>query len=109
MPVADVSKLKSILLVGSTVRKEQPLFAVRLREGTKNGLAVSTLHVVGDDLLMPVVEGDRGQARSARCRARQDGGLRPQRKLRRKAPRPSSLGQYAQQHPDFAAIPLGCP
>ena len=54
MPIAAVGRLQSVLLVGSTLRKEQPLFASRLRMGAKKGTAVNVLHVADDDLLMPV-------------------------------------------------------
>jgi NADH-quinone oxidoreductase subunit G len=43
-----------VLLVGATIRKEQPLLAQRLRQGTKKGLAVNVVHVADDDLLLPV-------------------------------------------------------
>jgi len=54
MPVADLSKLEAVLLVGSTLRKEQPLLATRLRAAAKKGLAVHVLHAADDSLLMPV-------------------------------------------------------
>src|SRR5260221_7366414 len=54
MAITDVAGLESVLLVGSTVRKEQPLLAARLRQAAKKGLALNVLHVAGDDLLMPV-------------------------------------------------------
>src|SRR5450432_541519 len=54
MSIEDVGKLESVLVVGSTLRKEQPLLVARLRQAAKKGLAVNLLHVAGDDLLMPV-------------------------------------------------------
>jgi NADH-quinone oxidoreductase subunit G len=54
MKIAEVNALQSVLLVGATIRKEQPLLAQRLRQGTKKGLAVHVVHVADDDLLMPV-------------------------------------------------------
>ena len=54
MKVADLSKLKSVLIVGSTLRKEQPLISQRLRMAAKKGLAVNVIHVADDDLLMAV-------------------------------------------------------
>ncbi len=54
MKVAELNALESVLLVGSTIRKEQPLLAQRLRQGAKKGLAVNVVHVADDDLLMPV-------------------------------------------------------
>ena len=66
MPIADVDEAESVLLVGSTLRKEQPLLAARLRQAAKKGLAVHVLHVVDDDLLMPVARahGDRAPRRA---------------------------------------------
>src|SRR5712692_2576883 len=54
MSIEEVGNLQSVLLVGSTLRKEQPLLASRLRQATKKGTAVATVHVANDDLLMPV-------------------------------------------------------
>ena len=54
MKVAELSKLKSALIIGSTLRKEQPLISQRLRMAVKKGLALNVLHVADDDLLMPV-------------------------------------------------------
>ncbi len=54
MKIAEVGALESVLLVGATIRKEQPLLAQRLRQGAKKGLAVNVVHVADDDLLMPV-------------------------------------------------------
>ena len=55
MKVAELSKLKSVLLIGSTLRKEQPLISQRLRMAVKKGLALNVIHVADDDLLMAVV------------------------------------------------------
>ena len=54
MKVAELSKLKSVLLIGSTLRKEQPLISQRLRVAVKKGLALNVIHVADDDLLMTV-------------------------------------------------------
>ena len=54
MKVAELSKLKSVLLIGSTLRKEQPLISQRLRTAVKKGLALNVIHVADDDLLMTV-------------------------------------------------------
>jgi NADH-quinone oxidoreductase subunit G len=54
MKVAELSKLKCALIVGSTLRKEQPLISQRLRMAVKKGLALNVIHIAGDDLLMPV-------------------------------------------------------
>src|SRR5439155_2275761 len=54
MAIADIGALQSVLLIGSTLRSEQPLLAARLRQAAKKGTAVATVHVAADDLLMPV-------------------------------------------------------
>ncbi len=54
MKIAEVGKLNSVLLVGSFLRKDQPLLSARLRAATKRGCKVSVLHAVDTDLLMPV-------------------------------------------------------
>ena len=53
MPVADIANLDRVLLIGSTLRSEQPLLATRLRHATKRGMQLSVLHSANDDLLMP--------------------------------------------------------
>ena len=54
MKIAEISKLSSVLLVGSSLRKEQPLLSTRLRAAAKRGCKVNVLHAVAPDLLMPV-------------------------------------------------------
>ncbi len=54
MPIAKVSELDRALVVGSFLRKEQPLIATRLRAGAKRGLQVSRIDAGGDDWLIPV-------------------------------------------------------
>ncbi|MEN9773123.1 MAG: dehydrogenase chain [Pseudomonadota bacterium] len=54
LPVADVSGLDRMLLVGSFLRKDQPLLAARIRQAVKRGGRVSVLHAADEDLLMPV-------------------------------------------------------
>ena len=115
MKLTDVSRLQSVLLVGSTVRKEQPLFAARLRQAVKGGLAVNLLHAAADELLMPtanvvvakpgalaaelagILAAARGQDSGAGAKAIAASLAKPERKA-------IFLGHYAQQHPDFAAI-----
>ncbi|MGZ9059121.1 MAG: NADH-quinone oxidoreductase subunit NuoG, partial [Burkholderiaceae bacterium] len=53
MKIADVGRLNSALLVGSFLRKDQPLLSARLRAAAKRGCKVSVLHAVDADLLMP--------------------------------------------------------
>ncbi len=54
LPVARLGEQQAVLLVGSTIRKEHPLLASRLRQGTRKGLVLGVVHVADDDLLMPV-------------------------------------------------------
>ncbi len=54
MPVAEVESLDRLLLVGSTLRKDHPLFAARVRKAAKAGAQVSIVHAADDDLLMPL-------------------------------------------------------
>ncbi len=53
MKIGEISKLNSVLLVGSSLRKDQPLLATRLRAAAKRGCRISVLHAVDTDLLMP--------------------------------------------------------
>jgi NADH-quinone oxidoreductase subunit G len=53
MPIANLSQLDRALVIGSFLRKEQPLIAARLRTATKRGLQVSRIDAGGDDWLMP--------------------------------------------------------
>ncbi len=54
MSIADVSQLDCVLVVGSTLRKDHPLIANRLRQSAKKSLKINTLHSADDDLLMRV-------------------------------------------------------
>ncbi len=54
MKVADIGNLQSVLLIGSTLRKEQPLLATRFRAATKRGMQLNVLHAADGDLLMRV-------------------------------------------------------
>ncbi len=52
--IASLSNLQSVLIVGSNVRKEHPLFAQRIRQSVRKGCVVSTLHSQAYDLAIPV-------------------------------------------------------
>ncbi|MEQ1674969.1 MAG: NADH-quinone oxidoreductase subunit NuoG, partial [Candidatus Nitrotoga sp.] len=54
MAVADMNKCDRFLLVGSFLRKDQPLLAARVRHAIKKGAQLNVLHAVDDDLLMAV-------------------------------------------------------
>ncbi|MEY3419042.1 MAG: hypothetical protein RJA46_813 [Pseudomonadota bacterium] len=53
MSISKVSELDRVLVIGSFLRKEQPLIAARLRTATKRGLQVSRIDAGGDDWLIP--------------------------------------------------------
>ena len=54
MKVTEIAALQSVLVVGSTLRKEHPLLANRLRQAAKRGLAINVVHVAYDELLIRV-------------------------------------------------------
>ncbi len=54
MKIADIAALKSVLIVGSTLRKDHPLIANRFRQAAKKGLQINLVHSTDDDLLMKV-------------------------------------------------------
>ncbi len=54
MQVADVSRLKAMLVIGSTLRKDHPLLAQRMRQAVKQGGQLSIINPSDDDLLVPI-------------------------------------------------------
>ena len=52
MPVTKLSELDRILVIGSFLRKDQPVLAARIRTATKRGLQVSRIDAGGDDWLI---------------------------------------------------------
>ena len=54
MHIADISRLKSSLVVGSVLRKDHPLLAQRLRQAVKQGAQLNLVNPVDDDLLAKV-------------------------------------------------------
>ncbi len=125
MPIAELAKLESVLFVGATLRKEQPLLAARLRAAAKKGLAVNVLHVADDELLMPVAHrviarpsALAGTLAAVAAAVAQAAGKPVRGELKRAITdeekalaaalvgRKSAviLGHYAQQHPDYAVL-----
>ncbi|HEX6828972.1 MAG TPA: NADH-quinone oxidoreductase subunit NuoG, partial [Burkholderiales bacterium] len=51
MKVADLDAIESALVVGSTLRKDHPLLAYRLRQAVTRGAALNLINPVDDDLL----------------------------------------------------------
>ena len=54
MPIEQVDSLERILLVGSTLRQEQPLVARRIRQAVKRKGQLSVIHAADDNLLCKV-------------------------------------------------------
>lgn len=54
MPIADVTTLQRALVIGASLRKDQPLLASRLRQAAKKGARVAVIGTGGEDLLMPL-------------------------------------------------------
>ncbi|OGA07564.1 MAG: NADH-quinone oxidoreductase subunit G [Betaproteobacteria bacterium RIFCSPLOWO2_02_64_14] len=54
MGIGDMAQLDRVLVVASTLRKDHPLLAHRLRQAAKRALQVSVINPVDDDLLMRV-------------------------------------------------------
>ena len=52
--IASLTNLQRVLIVGSNVRKEHPLFAQRIRQAVRKGCVVNTINSVAYDLAMPV-------------------------------------------------------
>jgi NADH-quinone oxidoreductase subunit G len=53
-PIASLSNLQAALVVGSNLRKDHPLFALRVRAAARKGAAVSVIHDVANDWAMPI-------------------------------------------------------
>lgn len=54
LPIAQLSNLQRVLVIGSFLRKDHPLFAQRLRQSAKKGGRIHSLHAVHDDWAMPL-------------------------------------------------------
>ncbi|TFZ04632.1 NADH-quinone oxidoreductase subunit NuoG [Ramlibacter rhizophilus] len=52
MPIAALSELQRVLVVGSNLRKDHPLFSLRVRAATRKGAQVSVVHDSDEDWAM---------------------------------------------------------
>jgi NADH-quinone oxidoreductase subunit G len=52
LPIAELSDLQRVFVVGSFLRKDHPLFAQRIRQAARKGAEVHRLQSVSDDWLM---------------------------------------------------------
>ena len=53
MPVAKINELDRVLVIGSFLRKDQPVLAARIRTASKRSLQVIRIDAGGDDWLIP--------------------------------------------------------
>ena len=54
--IASLSTLQSVLVVGSNLRKDHPLFAQRIRQAARKGCTVTSVNAVVRDWAMPVAQ-----------------------------------------------------
>jgi NADH-quinone oxidoreductase subunit G len=54
LPIASLSTLDRAFVIGSFLRKDHPLFAMRIRQAVRKGAAVTSLNAVHDDWAMPL-------------------------------------------------------
>jgi NADH-quinone oxidoreductase subunit G len=54
MPVASLSSLQRVLVVGSNLRKDHPLFAQRIRQAVRKGAQLNVLNAASQDWAMSV-------------------------------------------------------
>ena len=54
LPIASLSTLQRVLVVGSNLRKDHPLFAQRIRQAQRKGAQVNVLNAVAQDWAMPL-------------------------------------------------------
>jgi NADH-quinone oxidoreductase subunit G len=54
LPVAALSSLERVLVIGSFLRKDHPLFAARIRQAVRRGGRLMSLHAVHDDWAIPI-------------------------------------------------------
>jgi NADH-quinone oxidoreductase subunit G len=52
--IASLSKLQRALVIGSNLRKDHPLFALRVRFAVRNGAQVNVIHDADHDWAMPI-------------------------------------------------------
>ncbi|MBE2264118.1 MAG: NADH-quinone oxidoreductase subunit G [Burkholderiaceae bacterium] len=54
LPIESLSRLQRVFVVGSDLRKDHPLFALRIRHAARHGAQVHALNVSAQDWAMPV-------------------------------------------------------
>jgi NADH-quinone oxidoreductase subunit G len=54
--IASLSDLERALVIGSNLRKDHPLFAIRIRAAVRKGAAVSVIHDIANDWAMSIAQ-----------------------------------------------------
>jgi len=54
LPIAELSNLQRVLVVGSNLRKDHPLFAARIRQAARKGAQVNALNACEQDWALPI-------------------------------------------------------
>ena len=54
LPMAGLSHLQRVLVIGSNLRKDHPLFAQRIRQAVRKGCQVNVLGAQAQDWAMPI-------------------------------------------------------
>jgi len=99
MAIAELGTLDRVLVVGSFLRKDHPLIAHRLRQAAKRGARIHVLHSVDDDWLMPIA------SKTIVAPSAIAGAIAGFKDQLAGAKNPAVLlGNFAQQHPQAAAI-----
>jgi NADH-quinone oxidoreductase subunit G len=99
MPITELTKLDRVLVVGSFLRKDHPLIAQRLRQAAKRGTQVHVLHSVDDDWLMKIA------SRKIVAPAELPNAIASFSEVLKGGKNAAILiGNFAQQHPQAAAI-----
>ena len=99
MAIAELGALDRVLVAGSFLRKDHPLIAQRLRQAAKRGAEIHVLHSADDDWLMPVKSKKIVPPSEL---AAGFGAFADALKSGKNAA--ILLGNFAQQHPQAAAI-----
>jgi len=104
LPIAELDAADRVLLVGSFLRKDQPLVAKRLRQSASRRTQINVLHCVDDDLLMKIANRQivAPSALPDALAAVLDGPIGASLKSGKKPM--ILLGNLAQQHPEAARL-----
>ncbi len=62
MPIAELTRLQRVLVVGSNLRKDHPLFAQRIRQAVRHGCKVSRIAAHEQDWAMPIAHTMQAEA-----------------------------------------------